>query len=42
MDENQYWRDFFAGRSLAKYGVELIAQFEVDVLTASWLMVGAY
>jgi hypothetical protein len=36
--ENQYWRDFIFGKSLKKYGVELVSKFEVDHHTAGWLM----
>jgi hypothetical protein len=42
MDENQYWRDFYSGKSLRKYGVKLIGQFEVDIHTGGWLLVGVY
>lgn len=33
LDEDQYWYDFFAGRSLDKYGVTTVTRWFVDFLT---------
>lgn len=42
LNEDQYWSDFFAGRSLDKYGVTTVNQWFVDYLTidATWWGIG--
>jgi hypothetical protein len=30
MNEDQYWKDFLAGKSLEKYGVKIIKEFKLD------------
>lgn len=39
MNEDQYWRDFAAGRSLKKYGVKTVKQWHIDKFAVEEILV---
>ena len=42
VNEEQYWQDFFWGKSLKKYGDETITTYHIDKFAASDLWLGTY
>ena len=42
VNEDQYWYDFFRGRSMKKYGDTVVTTWQVDQFVASDLFIGTY
>jgi hypothetical protein len=42
MKEDEYWRDFFKGLPLDKYGVHVIQTWNIDKFKAAELFMGVW